>query len=287
MRRLLLLPSPRACGVNKSTNQSGPGPALAGLTKANHSGPGPALAGCTKTNSFWPWPRACGGRGEDEIAQIDRATVVDGADLLSSCRVLSVLAVAYCRTVELSSYCRTVELPCYCRTVEIVVLSSCRATVVLSSCRTVELSRFLVYPSSTVSGAELRLPGAELRLPGAELRLLGLVPPWMKIPGIPSRHVHCPGKLRGTPVITQITLIRSFCFTKARSPAGLKTRQNPGNPTFWGCHQGAISDPDEVPMGLETAVLRRNDHVWCPGGSGQGLVFFAAKQNPLKKPPYF
>eukprot|EP00661_Eupelagonemidae_sp_cell13_P013968 gene13968-biopygen5073 len=24
-------------------------------------------------------------------------------------------------------------------------------------------------------------------------------------------------------------------------------------------------------MGLETAVLHRNDHVWCPGGSGQAL----------------
>eukprot|EP00661_Eupelagonemidae_sp_cell13_P023405 gene23405-biopygen13369 len=55
------------------------------------------------------------------------------------------------------------------------------------------------------------------------------------------------------------------------SPAGLKTRQNPGNPTSWGCHQGAISDPDEVPMGLETAVLHRNGHVWYPDGSGQAL----------------
>eukprot|EP00661_Eupelagonemidae_sp_cell13_P011439 gene11439-biopygen12412 len=63
----------------------------------------------------------------------------------------------------------------------------------------------------------------------------------------------------------------AFFFTKATSPAGLKTRQNPGNPTSWGCHQGAISGPDEVPMGLETAVLHRNDHVWCPGGSCQAL----------------
>eukprot|EP00661_Eupelagonemidae_sp_cell13_P023314 gene23314-biopygen22305 len=55
------------------------------------------------------------------------------------------------------------------------------------------------------------------------------------------------------------------------SPVELKTRQTPGDPTSWGCHQGTISDPDEVPMGLETAVLHRNDHVWCSGGSGQAL----------------
>eukprot|EP00661_Eupelagonemidae_sp_cell13_P022838 gene22838-biopygen7236 len=36
-------------------------------------------------------------------------------------------------------------------------------------------------------------------------------------------------------------------------PAGTKLHQNLGFSTFWGCHQGAISDPDGVPTDLNTS----------------------------------
>eukprot|EP00661_Eupelagonemidae_sp_cell13_P014544 gene14544-biopygen5121 len=68
----------------------------------------------------------------------------------------------------------------------------------------------------------------------------GLVSPRMNIPGTPLQARALPRKTQG-----------------------LET------PTSWECHQGTISDPDEVPMGLGTTVFAWEDHFWCPGGSGQ------------------